>query len=154
MRHGAGESALLVAEQLALDQRRRQRRAVDADQRARMPAAALVQRPREQLLAGAGRAEQQHARIRRRDLRQPRQREPQRRAFADDVVEVVIALDLLLQIDVVGLEPRVQLFDHRDVGPKRALVPPPLHAPPPGSLTGAAAVRRGRATIAATGCCR
>ena len=32
-RDGAGERAALVAEQLAFDQRRRQRRAVDADQR-------------------------------------------------------------------------------------------------------------------------
>ena len=106
------KAPFLVAEQLAFDERRRQRGAVDPHQRARMPAAALVQRPGEQFLAGSGRAEQQHVRVRRRDLRQPRQREPQRRAFADDVVEVVIALDLLFQIHVVGLEPGVQLFDH------------------------------------------
>ena len=125
-RDGAGEGALFVAEQLALDERRRQRRAVDPDQRARVPAAAFVQRPGEQLLAGAGRSQQQHARVRRRDLRQPRQRQPQRRALADDVVEVVIGLDLFFQVDVVGLEPGVQLLDHRDVGAQRRLLPAAL----------------------------
>ena len=89
---------------------------------ARVPPAALVQRPGEQLLAGAGRPEQQHARVRRRDLRQARQRQPQRRALADDVVEVVIALDLFLQIDVVGLEPGVQPLDLGDAGAQRVLV--------------------------------
>ena len=97
-RDGAGERALFVSEQLALDQRRRQRRAVDAHERAGMPAAAIVQRAREQFLAGAGRPEQQHAGVGRRHLRQPRQRQAQRRALADDVVEVVIALDLFLQV--------------------------------------------------------
>ena len=38
----------------------------------------------------------------------------------------MVALDLLFQIHVVRFEPRVQLFDHRDVGAKRALVAPAL----------------------------
>ena len=50
----AGEGAALVAEQLALDQRRRQRGAVDDDERRVAARAAPVDRAREQLLAGAG----------------------------------------------------------------------------------------------------
>ena len=79
--------------------------------------------------------EQQHARVGRRDLRQARQREPQRRALADDVVEVVIALDLLFQIHVVRLEPGVQPFDLGDAGAQRVLVAAAAAARRPGSLT-------------------
>ena len=120
--HGAGERAFLMAEQFAFDERRRKRGAVDPHQRARMPPAPLVQRPGEQFLAGSGRAEQQHARVRRRDLSQARQRESKRRTLADDVVEVVIALDFLFQIHVVRLEPGVQPFDLGDAGAQRVLV--------------------------------
>ncbi len=66
--HGAGERAFLVTEQLAFHQRRWERGAVDPDQRAGVAPAPLVQRPGEQLLARSGRAEQQHVRVRRRDL--------------------------------------------------------------------------------------
>jgi hypothetical protein len=59
MARGAGEGALFVAEQLALEQRRRQRRAVDAGQRPR-PRRQVVQRLGEHLLADAGLAEDEH----------------------------------------------------------------------------------------------
>ena len=52
-RHGAGECAARVAEQLAFNQRRRQRRAVDDDERIGAARTAHVNRAREQLLAGA-----------------------------------------------------------------------------------------------------
>ena len=116
------EGAFLVPEQFAFNQRRRQRGTVDAYQRAGLPPAPLVQRPGKEFLAGAGRPKQQHARIRRRDLGQARQREPQRRALADDVVEVVIPLNFLFQIDVVRLEPGVQPFDFGHAGAQRVLV--------------------------------
>ena len=64
----AGEGALLVAEELALDERRRERRAVDRDERPAAARARLVDRARDELLAGAGLAEEQHGRRRRRDL--------------------------------------------------------------------------------------
>ena len=99
--------------------------------------------------------EQQHARVRRRHLRQPRQRQPQRRALADDVVEVVIALDLLFQIHVVGFEPGVELLDHGDVGAQRALVARRAAAPRRGSRTAAAGARpAAAASAAAAGRCR
>ena len=73
----AGERALLVAEQLRLEQRLGNRRAVDGDERAVGAVAERVQRAREELLAGAALPEQQHRRVRRRravqrrdDLRQ------------------------------------------------------------------------------------
>ena len=62
----AGEGAALVAEQLALDQRRRQRGAVDDDERPVAPAALAVERAREQLLARARLAEEQDGRVGRR----------------------------------------------------------------------------------------
>src|SRR5690606_39615339 len=50
---GAGERPLRVAEQLAFDELRRERPAVEGDEAAIAPAARLVDRARDQLLAGA-----------------------------------------------------------------------------------------------------
>ena len=52
-RVGAGEGALLVAEQLGFDQVARDRRHVDGDERAVAALAVVVQRARDQFLAGA-----------------------------------------------------------------------------------------------------
>ena len=65
-RERAGEGALLAAEQLALDERRGNRRAVHAHHRPPAARAQLVDLGREELLAGAGLAEQQHRRVGRR----------------------------------------------------------------------------------------
>ena len=54
-----GERAALTSEELALDQRARQRRAVDDHERPIAPAAATMNRPGQQFLAGAGLAEEQ-----------------------------------------------------------------------------------------------
>ncbi len=89
-------------------------------------AAARVQRAGEQLLAGAGLAEQQHRRVHRRHLSQARERHPQRGAVADDVVEVVVGLDFFLQVVVVGGEPRVQPLDRRHAGAQCRLLPAAL----------------------------
>ena len=58
--HRAGEGALLVAEQLALEQRLGQRRAVEAQERRRRARRAAVDRLGQHLLADAGLAEDQH----------------------------------------------------------------------------------------------
>ena len=84
-RQRAGERALLAAEQLAFDQRRRNRRAVDPHHGAPAPRAQLVNLRREQLLAGAGLAEQQHRRIGGRHLLHLLQDAANRGALADDV---------------------------------------------------------------------
>ena len=60
---GAGEGALLVAEQLALDQFARDRRHVDGDERPVAALAVVVQRARHQLLAGAGFAGDHHREV-------------------------------------------------------------------------------------------
>ena len=61
---GVGERALRVAEQLALEQRLGHRRAVDRDERAVLArATALVERARDDLLAGAALAGDQHGRV-------------------------------------------------------------------------------------------
>jgi hypothetical protein len=65
---GAGEGALLVAEQRAFDQLARNRRDVDGDQRRLGVGGFAVQQARQQLLAGAALAEDQHRRRQLRDL--------------------------------------------------------------------------------------
>ena len=64
----AGERALLVAEQLALEQVLGNRGAVDRDEALAAPRRQVVQRAREQLLAGAAFAQQQDGRAGARDL--------------------------------------------------------------------------------------
>jgi hypothetical protein len=60
-----GEGALLMAEQLALDQVRRQRGAVDFHERGRGARTGVVAGARHQLLAGAGLAQNQHGPVQR-----------------------------------------------------------------------------------------
>ena len=59
---GAGEGALLVAEQLAFQQGLGNGGAVDGQERPGGPAAVLVDGPGDQLLAGAALAQDQHGR--------------------------------------------------------------------------------------------
>ena len=67
----AGERALLVAEQLALDEAGGDRGAVHLDEQALAPRAGLVDRARDQLLAGAGLARDEDGGVRARDHRDP-----------------------------------------------------------------------------------
>ena len=57
---GSGEGTLLVTEELALGERRREGRAVHGDKRLIPPRAAAMQEPRPEFLAGAGLAAHQH----------------------------------------------------------------------------------------------
>ena len=87
---GAGERAALVAEQLALEQRFRQRRAGDVHERLRRAAAVVVNHLGGQILAGAALARQQHRRRRaRRDLLEQRLHRGDGRRLADDAIEAV-----------------------------------------------------------------
>ena len=61
--HRPGEGALLVAEQLALDQLARDRRHVHGDEGPAPALAVVVQGPGHQLLAGAGFAEDHHGQV-------------------------------------------------------------------------------------------
>ena len=65
--HGAREGAALVTEQLRLDERLGERRAVDRDERRALARATRVERVRDQLLAGAALAADEHGRIALRD---------------------------------------------------------------------------------------
>jgi len=65
---GPGEGPLAVAEQLALDERFRQCPAIDGHERHLGPQALLVQCPGDELLAGAGLAQDQHGGVRGSDL--------------------------------------------------------------------------------------
>ena len=73
-----------VAEQLALEQRLGQRRAVDRDERPARAPPLLVQRARDQLLAGAALARDQHRRVGGRGAQQGVVHAPHRRAAADE----------------------------------------------------------------------
>ena len=83
-RDGAGEGAALVAEELALEQLARQRRAVDRDERLRAARTRGVDVARHQLLAGAALALEQDRRAARRDARGDREHALQRRGARDD----------------------------------------------------------------------
>src|SRR3954471_7029269 len=87
---GARERALLVAEQRALDQSFGKRGAVQLDEWSVAPVALGVNRAREQLLAGAGFAFEQHRGARRRGGGDRLQHAADRRAIADDLPLVAI----------------------------------------------------------------
>src|SRR5690606_23122651 len=80
---GAGERAALVAEQLADHELLRQRRAVDRNEGLAAPRRAVVQRPGDQLLAGAGLALDQHRRVAGAEARDPGDDLPKAGAAAD-----------------------------------------------------------------------
>ena len=102
----ARERALLVSEQLALEQARRQRRGAHPDERAVAPRAEVVDRARDQLLAGARLAEEQDRAVGRRHGLDRLQHLPQRGAGADDLAELVVklAFEILLFVDQLRVE--------------------------------------------------
>jgi hypothetical protein len=104
---GVGERAALVAEQLALDQRLGHRGQVDRDERRLGPRRVVVDRARDQLLAGAALAGDQHRRGRAGDPADQSEDLLHGLGPRDDVLEAVLALDLALQ--------------PRDLSPQRAL---------------------------------
>ena len=101
-RHRAGKRALLVAEQLGFEQRVGNRRAVDRDKRPVGARAERVQAAREQLLAGAALAFEQHRRVGGRGAVQLLQHLAERRVLADDPRRAAPLGQLLLQQDVLG----------------------------------------------------
>src|SRR5262249_53434767 len=95
---GAGERAFFVAEELALDQVRRDGGTVDFDEGSVTARAARVDGPRQELLADAGFAEDKHGGVGRRDVFYVAQHGGQRRTAAQDLVGIVQLLELFLQI--------------------------------------------------------
>src|SRR5262249_38705899 len=114
---------LLVAEELALDERMRQRRAVHHHQWALASLAARVDRARQQLLAGARLAMQQHRGGRRCNLRGLLEHVAQRAAPPRDLLEAAATTDRLAQILVLGPEPPLEPPDLVDAVAELALEP-------------------------------
>ena len=122
-RHGAGERALLVAEELRLDQRVGQRRAAHLHERLRRAQRVVVDGVRNQFLAGARLAANHDRRVRARDLGDLLADPAHHAAGAEDLREVVAlpqlsleALVLLHQPLAIRLEQPLDLHrlgDHR-----------------------------------------
>ena len=120
---GAGERPFLVAEELRFDQRIRQRAAAHLDERLLRPRGVVVNRARDELLAGAGFPAQQHRGARPRHLGHLLVDALHRAAVADDAGKVVALAELLLQVRVLVDQPLVlgrhqalhleRLADHR-----------------------------------------
>ena len=102
---GVGEGARLVAEQLRLDQLLGQRAAVHLHVGLVGARRVVVQRVRDQLLAGARLAANQHRGRGAGHLRHLLVEGLHRPAGADDVAEVVALLQLLAQLRVLLLQP-------------------------------------------------
>src|ERR1700745_3820073 len=84
-----GKGAPFVSEELAFEQARRNRGAINFDKRAVPPGAVAVDRPRDQLLPTPGFTMQQYGGTSRGDDGDLVQYRPQRRALPDDILEVV-----------------------------------------------------------------
>ena len=94
---GAGERPFLVAEDLALEERLGNRGAVDRDKRKRRPRAELVDRLRDELLAGARLPRNQHRGARRRGLLDHPIHRTDAGAVADDPAEASLLAELTPQ---------------------------------------------------------
>ena len=99
--HGAGKGALLVAEQLALHQVFRQRRAIDLHQRPFAPRRVEVNGARDQVLAHAAFAGQQHRGARGRHARDNGENFLHGGAPADNVVERVTPPQFFAKLQVL-----------------------------------------------------
>ena len=108
----AGEGALLVAEQLAGDDAGGEGGAVDGDEQPLPARAELVDRPRDQLLARAGLAEDQHGAVGRGDLPDGRTHRLHRPALAGQGTHVAFGAGLVAQIGPLAPEP-LQVCDAR-----------------------------------------
>ncbi len=102
--HRAGERALLVTEELGLEEMLGQRRAVDRHERLARARAVGVDGARDQLLARAGLAEDQDVRLRPRRLLHQLEHLRHGGAAAHDVLEAQGLLELLAQVSVLDLE--------------------------------------------------
>src|SRR5581483_261893 len=95
--HRPGERAFLVSEQFGFDQRLRECRTVHLHEGSVLAGTKIVNRPRDQLLAGAAFSAQENRRIAGRGLMNVRKDLVHQLALADDVLELVPALQLALQ---------------------------------------------------------
>ena len=99
---GAGERALFVTEELALEQRFRQAGAVDRDERRARAQAGFVGRTRDHLLAGAGFAKEQDRRVRWRDTHYQVEHLEEGRILTDQALGRANGTDALQRLHVLG----------------------------------------------------
>src|SRR6185295_3769609 len=126
---GTGEGAALVAEELALDQRGGDGCAVHLHQRLVPAAAALVDGPGEELLPGPGLAEDEHRRVRRRDLAHLGERVEERGAVSEDLPRAPEVSELgaeVLGLAGQGGDPPLRLEPLVDVPEDEREVPSPV----------------------------
>src|SRR5213596_479062 len=107
----ACKGALLVAEELRLDEALGQRRAAHFHERLPGAQRTVVDRVRDQLLPGAGFAANQRRGVRAGDLRHLLEDLPHRPAAADQIGEVVPLAELLPQVRVLVDEVPLVLLD-------------------------------------------
>ena len=100
-----------MTEEFALEQLARDRRAVDLDQWSFPPFALPMDRPGDQLLAGSGFAQDQHARLRRSEQRDLLEQFADRRAPADYRIAARRSLHFVAQQAVFRLQTSPQTFD-------------------------------------------
>ena len=110
----AGEGALDVAEQFTFDQPRRDRRAIDPDHGPIPARAQVVDRARDQLLAGAGFSGDENCGGSTRHQADALQQLAERRAVAHHRIMVVLGFDLVKQVSVVLLQPAFELGELGD----------------------------------------
>ncbi len=108
---GAGEGALLVAEQLALQQPGGDGGAVDLDEGPLAADAEVVQRTGDELLARAGLASDEDGGVGGGDNLDLLEGAAQGGALADDLAEVVLGADLLLQVGLLLGKPVPERLD-------------------------------------------
>ncbi len=141
-----GERPALVAEELRVDQFRRDRAAVDPVERAAAAGRAIMDRPRDQLLAGPGLAEDQDGGVAAGDQFHPLHHRPKPRLDADDRLADLLPSQLSQQRAFVGLGglaqgghfPQPQVVLQR----RRKRLQQELHQPGVGGLEGAARRRQ------------
>ena len=111
--HGcrARESAALVPEQLAFDERRRQRAAVDRDEGPAAAATSAVDRACDELLARAGFAGDQHRRVGPAHLRDLIAQPQHDGRASHHVVEIGPVLERFAEMDLLDREACLQLCD-------------------------------------------
>src|SRR5262249_16189989 len=115
-----GEGAFLVAEQLALEERLRDRRAVDFHERAVAARALVVQTFRDELLAGSALAmNEDRVRLAARELADDLAQAPRGIRFADELIALVLAFLALGQPR--DLAPRLHLVERATYGDAQLL---------------------------------
>src|SRR5262249_7289392 len=112
--HSAGERALYVTENLALEHLSRNRPAVHGDDRAVARKASLVNAPRDHFLACACFTLHEHARARRRHELDLLEHALKCRAPANDFPRRQADLNLLPQVAVLEFQLRAQPLDFRE----------------------------------------